>query len=170
MAKSQNVHDKRPLRPSPCLELEQTTVNGKCIRFHLWRAGLVRAWVGTRASPQGRYPAKQIPVPIRIYPDIRCRVSPRGTDSPLRKVTRYPSNSNVPKNSVNTLVVGYPTTLRSSRVGSPPTKYPYPKAFYPGAGCRVNTYLPSRVGCVAANSVTGFRAGSRGLELAFETN
>ena len=51
MAKSQNVHDKRPLRPSPCLELEQTTVNGKCIRFHLWRAGLVRAWVGTRASP-----------------------------------------------------------------------------------------------------------------------
>ena len=53
MAKSQNGHDNRPLRPSSCLELEleQTTVNGKCIRFHLWRAGLVRAWVGTQASP-----------------------------------------------------------------------------------------------------------------------
>eukprot|EP00956_Cyclotella_meneghiniana_P005273 scaffold6598_cov54-Cyclotella_meneghiniana.AAC.3 len=32
----------------------------------------------------------------------------------------------------------YPITLRSSRVGSAPTKYPYPKAFYPGIGCRVN--------------------------------
>eukprot|EP00956_Cyclotella_meneghiniana_P026274 scaffold56361_cov71-Cyclotella_meneghiniana.AAC.3 len=27
-------------------------------------------------------------------------------------------------------------TLRSSRVGSTPTKYPYPKAFYPGIRCR----------------------------------
>eukprot|EP00956_Cyclotella_meneghiniana_P000365 scaffold432_cov69-Cyclotella_meneghiniana.AAC.23 len=30
----------------------------------------------------------------------------------------------------------YPISLRSSRVGSAPTKYPYPKAFYPGVGCR----------------------------------
>eukprot|EP00956_Cyclotella_meneghiniana_P000785 scaffold882_cov67-Cyclotella_meneghiniana.AAC.1 len=32
----------------------------------------------------------------------------------------------------------YPITLRSSRVGSAPTEYPYPKAFYPGIRCRVN--------------------------------
>eukprot|EP00956_Cyclotella_meneghiniana_P029187 scaffold70081_cov69-Cyclotella_meneghiniana.AAC.1 len=31
----------------------------------------------------------------------------------------------------------YPITLRSSQVGSAPTKYPYPKAFYPGIGCRM---------------------------------
>eukprot|EP00956_Cyclotella_meneghiniana_P035456 scaffold115171_cov24-Cyclotella_meneghiniana.AAC.1 len=34
--------------------------------------------------------------------EIGCRVSPRGTDSPLTKVTRYPSS--VPKNSANSLV------------------------------------------------------------------
>eukprot|EP00956_Cyclotella_meneghiniana_P003913 scaffold4717_cov66-Cyclotella_meneghiniana.AAC.4 len=39
-------------------------------------------------------------------------------DSPLRKVAPYPFT--VPENSAN------------SRVGSPPTKYPYPKAFYTG--------------------------------------
>eukprot|EP00956_Cyclotella_meneghiniana_P043067 scaffold251559_cov96-Cyclotella_meneghiniana.AAC.1 len=33
----------------------------------------------------------------------------------------------------------YPITLRSSRVGIPPTKIPVPVAFYPGIGFRVST-------------------------------
>eukprot|EP00956_Cyclotella_meneghiniana_P012403 scaffold17626_cov47-Cyclotella_meneghiniana.AAC.3 len=32
----------------------------------------------------------------------------------------------------------YPITLRSSRVGIPPTKIPVPAAFYPGIGYRVS--------------------------------
>eukprot|EP00956_Cyclotella_meneghiniana_P030890 scaffold79346_cov43-Cyclotella_meneghiniana.AAC.3 len=66
----------------------------------VWRADQVRARrgrVGSRVYPitlrssRVGIPPTKIPVPGAFYPGIGCRVSTRGTDSPLRKVARYPS-------------------------------------------------------------------------------
>eukprot|EP00956_Cyclotella_meneghiniana_P003234 scaffold3946_cov41-Cyclotella_meneghiniana.AAC.1 len=61
-------------RPSPC--------SGRY-------SGIVTS--GTREIGRVGIPPTKIPVPAAFYPVIGCRVSTRGTDSPLRKVARYPS-------------------------------------------------------------------------------
>eukprot|EP00956_Cyclotella_meneghiniana_P031026 scaffold80293_cov43-Cyclotella_meneghiniana.AAC.1 len=71
----------------------------------VWRPDQVRDRVDTRRDRVGSrvypialrssrvgIPSTKIPVPAAaFYPGIGCRVSTRGTDSPLRKVVRYPS-------------------------------------------------------------------------------